>query len=49
VWLEEYGFGHSKVDSEIYVCDKDGKFYILVLYVDDNIVAGLAGNLIADV
>jgi hypothetical protein len=49
VSYEGHGLISSKGDPEIYVFDKDGELYILALYVDDNIIACLAGNLIIDV
>jgi hypothetical protein len=43
-WLEEYGLSQSKVDPGIFVSIKEGELYVLALYVDDNIIVGLAGS-----
>ena len=45
-WLIDYGFSQSKVDPCIFVYKKGGDFYILALYVDDNILVGAAGPFI---
>jgi hypothetical protein len=47
-WLEEYGFSQSKVDPPgIHVFIKDGELYVLMLYVDDNIIVGPVRSFIA--
>jgi 5'-3' exoribonuclease 2 len=45
-WLEEYGFSQFKVDPGIHVFIKEGKLYVLALYVVDNILVGPTGSFI---
>jgi hypothetical protein len=45
-WLKEYGFSQSKVGPRVDVFIKEGELYVLALYVDDNIIVGLAGSCI---
>jgi hypothetical protein len=45
-WLEEHSFSQSKVDPGIYVFIKEGKLYVLALYVDDGIIVGPSGSFI---
>jgi hypothetical protein len=39
-WLEDYGFIQSKVGPGICVFIKEGKAYVLALYVDEIIIVG---------
>jgi len=39
-WLISYGFTPSKADPCVYVYNKDGVFIVIVLYVDDLVIAG---------
>jgi hypothetical protein len=48
-WLDEYGFSQSKVDPGIYVfCKADDDFYILALYVADNIIVGSTSSFMSE-
>jgi hypothetical protein len=45
-WSVEYGFRQSKVDPCIFVHGSGTRLYILAVYVDNNILAGLGGTFI---
>ena len=43
-WIDRFlisiGFSKSASDANLYVCKQDGKYVVIVLYVDDLIITG---------